>query len=49
MKTFLVELRDSGVIDLVRARNALRALNAVARTPRYAGALACNVTIRQIR
>ena len=45
-KTFLVEQRDSGVTDLVRAKDALAALGKVVRSSRYEGALACNINIR---
>lgn len=47
MNTYLIERHDSGIIDLVRARDAISAIRKVVATPRYEGALACNVTVRQ--
>ena len=47
MNNYLIERRDSGIADLVRARDAIAAIRKVVATPRYEGALACNVTVRQ--
>lgn len=48
MKTYLIEQKGGMVVDLMKADDAFEVLRKVIRNPRYEGARAADVRIKQV-